>query len=229
MSTLTPSSGGYSILDQMVPIVCIIGWSGSGKTTLIEGLLRAFKRRGLKVATVKHHPHASGVFPPGKDTTRHLEAGAEEVVLLTPEGLILQERREGEPSLEEVAIRHLRGCDLILAEGFKGSSYPKVEVYREGVGEGFLFDRVKGVIALVTDSAVKAPLPKFRPKEVEPLADFLQGRFISQTEVSLLADGKVVRLNPFVRRLFGGIVEAMVRPLKGCEDVKEAILHWRKE
>lgn len=212
----------------MVPIVCVIGWSDSGKTTLIEGLLGVFRRRGLKVATVKHHPSGSDPFPRWKDTTRHLEAGAETSVLVSPGGFLIQGATQGEPSLEDLVARYLGGHDLVIAEGFKQGPYPKVEVHREGVGEGFLFQRVEGVIALVTDAQVEAPVPVFSPHEVEHLAAFLSERFPSGAGVTLAADGKAVRLNPFVRRLFGGVVEAMVRSLKGCEDATEGVLHWRR-
>lgn len=210
----------------MVPVVCIIGWSGSGKTSLIEGLLEVFRGRGRKVGVIKHHPHRAGSLPPGKDTTRYLEAGAGAALLLGPGGYELIVTREGEPPLDEV-LALFWGYDLVLAEGFKGSDYPKIEVFG-GSEEGPLYKVVKGVIALVSDQISDPSLPCFRTHQVEALADFIEDRFLrSSAKVSLLADGKVVGLNRFVSTLIGGVIEAMVRPLKGCEGVREVIIRWK--
>lgn len=110
----------------------IIGWQNAGKTTLVEALVRIFVARGLSVSTVKHAHHAVDLDRPGKDSYRHREAGAQEVVLATAQRFaILREHRGTEPSLAEVLAR-LSPVDLVLVEGYKRDSHPKIEVWRAG-------------------------------------------------------------------------------------------------
>ena len=59
----------------------IAGFKNSGKTTLIVALLRILTARGFKVATIKHAHHRFDVDHPGKDSYRHRDAGAEEVIV----------------------------------------------------------------------------------------------------------------------------------------------------
>jgi len=214
---------------QMASILCIVGWSRSGKTTLIERLLQVFRGRGVRVATVKHHPKATELDTPGKDTDRHLKAGAERVVLLSPGGFGLFGRTEEEVPLGTLVARHLGEYDLVLAEGFKGGPYPKVEVYRREMGSRPLAETERGILAVVSDTPLSLDLPCFGPEEVEALADFIQGRLLKGGgRISLLVNGQVVPINPFVQRLLQRLTEAMVTPLRGCEDAREVVIHWRK-
>ncbi len=136
----------------------IAGWSGSGKTTLIEGLIPALAAHGLLVSTVKRTHHAVDLDQPGKDSFRHRQAGALEVVLAsdhrfallreTPEGLDL-------PAL----LRRLAPADLVLVEGFKLDALPKLEVFRASLGKPRLWPGVPGIIAVAADEPVAAELP----------------------------------------------------------------------
>ena len=59
----------------------IAGYSGSGKTTLMEKLLPRLTARGLRVSVVKHAHHDFDIDRPKKDSYRHRQAGAAEVLL----------------------------------------------------------------------------------------------------------------------------------------------------
>jgi len=109
----------------------IAGWSGSGKTTLIEKLIPQFTARGLSVSVIKHAHHGFDLDRPGKDSYRHREAGAKQVLMLSAQRWVLMHelRDEDEPSLQR-QLEMLGPCDIVLIEGFKAAAVPKVEVFR---------------------------------------------------------------------------------------------------
>lgn len=113
----------------------IIGWQNSGKTTLVEAVVANLTARGISVSTVKHVHHDVDLDRPGKDSFRHREAGAREVVVAGAKRFaILHENRGAEPALAEVLAR-LSPVDLVLVEGYKRDSHPKIEVWRAGVAD----------------------------------------------------------------------------------------------
>ncbi|HRD65439.1 MAG TPA: molybdopterin-guanine dinucleotide biosynthesis protein B [Candidatus Competibacter sp.] len=116
-------------------VLGIAGWSGCGKTTLIVALIPRLRARGLTVSTLKHAHHDVDLDTPGKDTFRHREAGAREVVLATGRrwALLHELRDEPEPSLSELLV-HLQPVDLVLVEGWKTGAYPKLEIWRPIAG-----------------------------------------------------------------------------------------------
>ena len=96
-------------------VIGIVGWSGSGKTTLITTLLPLLRARGQSVSTVKHTHHGFDMDRPGKDTYRHREAGAHEVLVSSGKRWALLHEVEGdEPPLPELLAR-LSPVDLVLA------------------------------------------------------------------------------------------------------------------
>jgi len=112
-------------------VLGISGWSGCGKTTLIVALLPRLRACGLTVSTLKHAHHDVDLETPGKDTWRHRQAGAHEVILATGRrwALLHELREEPEPTLAEL-LAHLQPVDLVLVEGWKSGVYPKLEVWR---------------------------------------------------------------------------------------------------
>src|SRR5579859_3439813 len=95
----------------------LAGWSGSGKTTLMTALIPQFTARGLSVSTVKHAHHSFDTDQPGKDSWRHREAGAREVMISSERRWALMHELRGaaEPSLDEL-IRQMSPVDLLLVE-----------------------------------------------------------------------------------------------------------------
>lgn len=158
----------------MIPIICFIGHHNSGKTTLIRKVAKEFESRGRRVAVIKSTKHDVKIRDaPGTDTYLYSQDGIESVALVTPENLYLFQKNTHEP-LRKLAERLFPGAELIIAEGFKGSpDVPKIEVTRSGITEGPLRDRIKGVVAVVSD--LPAPDQKvFDFPQVNELVDFIE-------------------------------------------------------
>lgn len=140
------------------------GWSGSGKTTLIERVIAHLSARGLRVSLIKHAHHEFDVDQPGKDSYRHRAAGASEVLVSSANRWALMHELRGAPELTlREALDQLNGCDLVLVEGFKRESIPKLEVWRAEVGKALLFPGDPNIVALASDGA---------PPQAEPEPSF---------------------------------------------------------
>ena len=146
-------------------VVGFAGWSGSGKTHLVERLIPALKLRGLRVSVAKHAHHAFDIDHPGKDTWRHREAGAFEVVVASDRRLALMREFE-QPA--KLSVHHLlaelyEGVDWVLVEGFKESNLLKVEVWREASGKPVRYPDDDFIVAIATDSPGQLPQATLRP------------------------------------------------------------------
>jgi len=152
----------------------LAGYSGAGKTTLIERLLPLFVARGLAVSLIKHTHHDFDLDRPGKDSFRHREAGASQVMLVCDQRWVLMNELRGapEPTLEEQLSR-LTPCDLVLVEGFKYTAIPKLEVHRPAHGKPLIYPDNEWVVAIASDAALDAPLPVLDLNDAEAIAGFI--------------------------------------------------------
>jgi molybdopterin-guanine dinucleotide biosynthesis protein MobB len=171
------------------PAVCIVGKKNSGKTTLTVALLAELRRRGVRVASVKHGHHAFETDQPGRDSWRHFNEGQAEATLMAGAGKIaLVMRMEGEPD-PAALVRDFfagRGYDLVLIEGYKHGPFPRIEVFRRAVHDGPLIADAAdpdAFLAVVTDDAsLRAEVPVIvmdadRPAaHVERVAELILGR-----------------------------------------------------
>lgn len=150
------------------------GYSGSGKTTLIEQLIPHFVLEGLTVSLIKHAHAGFDIDKPGKDSWRHREAGATEVMLTGAQrwALLHELRDETEPTLDEY-LSHFSPCDLVLVEGFKNEPVPKLEVHRPANGKPPLWPENPNVVAVATDEAIKTHLPVLDLNDIDAIADFV--------------------------------------------------------
>ena len=150
------------------------GYSGSGKTTLIEQLLPRFVAAGLKVSLVKHAHHAFDIDKPGKDSYRHREAGASEVLVTSDTRWVLmhESRNEPEPTLEAQVAR-FSPCDLVLVEGFKRAAIPKLEIHRPSLGHALLHTDDPNIIAIACDGVVASALPTLDINNPTAIAEFI--------------------------------------------------------
>lgn len=158
----------------MIPIIAIVGKSGSGKTTLIEKLLPEFKRRGYRVGTVKHHVHEFDIDTEGKDSWRHARAGSDTVVIASPQKLAMVKKMTADMRLEDMRDMLFSDVDVIIAEGYKMSTQPKVEVFQAAVCKKPLFTKEDNLLATVSDIHVDTGVPCFGLEDIVPLVDFLE-------------------------------------------------------
>ncbi|HRD33813.1 MAG TPA: molybdopterin-guanine dinucleotide biosynthesis protein B [Rhodocyclaceae bacterium] len=152
----------------------IAGWSGSGKTTLLEKLIPELTARRLRVSVVKHAHHGFDLDRPGKDSYRHREAGATQVLMLSGRRWVLMHelRDDPEPTLDE-QLRLLAPCDVVLIEGFKAAAVPKVEVFRVANGKPPLWPDSPHVVAVATADAIEAAVPILPLDHAAAIADFM--------------------------------------------------------
>ncbi len=134
----------------------LVGRSGSGKTSLMVRLLPELRRRGLTVSTIKHAHHGFDLDHPGKDSFRHREAGAKEVMLVADARWALMHEigDAPEPPLEELVGRMAR-VDLVMIEGFHTHGHPAIEVYRPQEGHALIWREGSSIVAVASDE----PLP----------------------------------------------------------------------
>jgi len=162
-------------------VLGISGWSGNGKTTLLVKLIPALIDRGYSVSTVKHAHHKFDVDRPGKDSFRHREAGAKEVLISSSaRWALMHETRDFEDEAELADLKkHLSPVDILLIEGFKNENFPKIEVWRNVRDTPPLYLNDTSVIALATDQeSINADIPVLDIDDSEALADFIVDRFL---------------------------------------------------
>ena len=151
------------------------GWSGSGKTTLLTQLLPALIQRGVSVSTLKHAHHDFDIDQPGKDSHRHRQAGATEVLVASDQRWALMHELRGapEPSLEEL-LAHLSPVDLVIVEGFKRAALPKLEIHRPSVGKPLMAIDDKTIVAVASDVALPdLAIPCLALERVDAIATFI--------------------------------------------------------
>jgi molybdopterin-guanine dinucleotide biosynthesis protein B len=153
----------------------LAGWSGSGKTTLMTALIPEFVSRGVTVSTVKHAHHSFDIDQPGKDSWRHRQAGAHEVMIASAQRWALMHELRGadEPALDEVLTR-MSPVDLVLVEGFKRHAHPKMEVYRQALGKPLLYLDDPFVVAIASDERLpNCSIPWLPLAGVDAIAGFI--------------------------------------------------------
>ena len=155
----------------------LAGWSGSGKTTLMTALLPELVSRGLTVSTIKHAHHAFDIDQPGKDSWRHRQAGAYEVMIASDRrwALMHELRDQPEPTLDELLPR-LSPVDLVLVEGYKRHPHPKIEVYRRSVGKPLLYPQDADIVAIAADEDMPGvSIPWLSLSDAPAIAGFILG------------------------------------------------------
>ena len=152
----------------------IVGWKNSGKTGLMERLVAEFTARGFKVSTIKHAHHNFAVDQPGKDSFRHRDAGAHQVLLASRArwALMTELRDTDEPPLADLLAR-LDPVDLVLVEGYKRDNHPKVEAHRATTGNPILAHDDPTVRAIASDTDVTLDRPVFDLNDTKAIADFI--------------------------------------------------------
>lgn len=164
----------------MIPIVSIVGRSNSGKTTLLEKLIAELVRRGYKVATIKHDVHGFEIDQEGKDSWRHKRAGAHTVVISSPQKIALIRDVDHDAELTELREKYIRDVDIILSEGFKRNSQPKIEVFRQELSQDLLCQKEDNLIAIASDKLFQIGVPCFDINDACGLVNLIEEKFLKR-------------------------------------------------
>jgi molybdopterin-guanine dinucleotide biosynthesis protein B len=162
------------------PVVLgVVAPSGTGKTTLLCQLVPRLRKRGLRVGAIKYTHHDVEVDRPGKDSYRIREAGASQVMLISRRQWTLIGTREPADEFtpdQAVARMDTEGLNLVLVEGYRGATHPKIEVYRAAVGAAPLYPSDERIMAVVSDDPLPVPtaLPVLGLGDPDGVADFLE-------------------------------------------------------
>jgi molybdopterin-guanine dinucleotide biosynthesis protein B len=165
-------------------VIGLAGWSGAGKTTLLTRVIPLLLERGLRVSVIKHAHHAFDVDVPGKDSWRHREAGASEVLVSSANRWALMHELRGadEPRLPELLAKMSR-VDLVVVEGFKREPHRKIEVHRAANGKPLLFPDDPGIVGVASDVTVETTLAVAHLDDVAAVAAMMQRSAISVEDV----------------------------------------------
>ncbi len=169
--------GGEGLINPplLPPAFGIAGYKNSGKTTLIVALLQELVGRGWRLGTIKHAHHDFDIDRPGKDSYRHRSAGATEVIVASARRVahIRELDNAGEPELHELLGR-MGPVDLVLVEGWKSGSHPRLELRRAEAPAMAIAGRVPGVLAIVSETLLPSEvLPVLLRADVPAIADFI--------------------------------------------------------
>lgn len=151
-------------------VLSLSGWSGAGKTTLLTTLLPLLNQHGIRVSSIKHAHHELALDTPGKDSSRHAEAGAREVILTTGQGFALFSYA---PAPLADLLARLRPVDLVLVEGFKHDPVPRLAVFRPALGKPAPWPDAH-LLAVASDAPLPdCPVPVLPLAQPEEIVDFL--------------------------------------------------------
>ena len=159
-------------------VLAFCGYSGSGKTTLMEQLIGRIRSAGKRVSVVKHAHHAFDIDHVGKDSWRHRQAGAYEVLIASDRRLakVREYERTREPTIEKL-LAELSECDWVLVEGFRSAPLPKIETWRASTGKSVQYPADPRIIAVATDDPKLLPQPTRLPvldlNDIDAIADFV--------------------------------------------------------
>ncbi len=152
----------------------VTGWKNSVKTGLMERLIAEFTARGLSVSSIKHAHHSFDIDHPGRDSYRHRDAGARQVLLASRNrwALMHELRDEDEPSLGDL-LKQLSPVDLVLIEGYKRDRHPKIEAHRKETGQPLIAPEDETIVAVASDTSVSVDRPVLDLNDTAAIANFI--------------------------------------------------------
>ena len=165
-------------------VIGLAGWSGAGKTTLLTRVIPHLLGEGLRVSVIKHAHHKFDIDVPGKDSWRHRQAGATEVMVASGQrwALMHELRGEREPRLPDLLARMSR-VDLVVVEGYKSEPLRKIEVHRAANGKPLLFPDDAGIVGIATDTMIETRLPTAHLDNIPAIAAMMRRLAMSIEDV----------------------------------------------
>jgi len=213
----------------MPPVISIVGYSNSGKTTFIEKLVDELKSRGYRVAAIKHTSHKIQFDMAGKDSWRYIQAGSDAAAVCSSDMIVMMKPVNEDVTLDEITCFLGEDYDIVLAEGFKQSNAPKIEVHRRDTGP--LLKNMKKLIGIVSDEPLSVKTRQFSPDNFKEVCDLLEKGFIkpSKERILLHVNNIPILLTSFPRKIICNTLLAMISCLKGVKEVKNLRIFWKRE
>jgi len=148
----------------------VVGRKNHGKTTLIVELLQEYRRQGVRVGSIKHSVHRHELDPPGKDSHRHREAGANPAAVISRNLVGVFVARDDATDAYASIAPLFADCALVLVEGDIQAAAPKIEVWRECQDTNCLASERDDILAVVSDDAPPTSLPVWPRRGVAQIA-----------------------------------------------------------
>lgn len=167
----------------MAKAVSFVAKSGTGKTTLLEKVIAELKSRGYRVGAIKHDAHRFDIDHPGKDSYRLTAAGADTMLISSPEKLAVVKKHAVSPPIEELIATYFGDVDIIITEGFKKSGLPKIEVHRRERSPTLLCrgeQHDPTLLAVASDEPLELDVPVLDLNDPKQVTDFVEERFLTQ-------------------------------------------------
>ena len=161
--------------------VSFVAKSGTGKTTLLEKVIPELKKRGYRLGVIKHDAHRFDIDHPGKDSYRLTAAGADTMLVSSPQKLAMVKQHATAPPLEELLATYFDDVDIVLTEGFKMEGLPKIELHRKErsatlICRGESHDPT--LVAVASDESLDLDVPVLDLNDPAAVADFIVARFL---------------------------------------------------
>ena len=168
-------------LDALIDMPKLLGfsaWSGTGKTTLLKKLIPALRAQSVRLAVIKHAHHRFDIDHPGKDSYELRKAGANQMLIASANrwALMVDKPEPEEPVLADLVGKLDLAClDLVLVEGFKRETIPKIELHRPSLGKPLVFPEDSNIIAVITDEpdTLNTELPIMMLADVDSILAFI--------------------------------------------------------
>jgi molybdopterin-guanine dinucleotide biosynthesis protein MobB len=208
----------------MQPVVCIVARNRSDAPPVVEALIRELTAKGLRLAAVVEEEKDVAAEGLSGEAARYRSAGSEAVTVRSPQTVTTVRRVHAEPSLDELVWEMRDEYDVVLADGFRHASHPKVEI--RAPGEELLCHKNE-LLAIVGEKPADADVPSFGAGDLAPLAELIRRRFTTSEiseDATLFIDGVRLPLHLFVRKMVASTILGMVRALKGVESPRSVVV-----
>jgi len=200
------------------------GLSETGKTRMITSLIPKLLADGYKVGVTKSRPHKFDIDKEGKDSWKYNEAGANGILLYSPEQTTLF-CPSVKTNLRQLTLQYFSNYDIVFAEGFsKEDNVNKIAFLRKGVSENLQLP-LSNLIAVVSDFPYTANVPVFHPDNIDELYDLIKSMIHVERyrQFQIMVNNKPLGVNHFIKTIMQNVIISMVNSLKIKDSVIQEI------
>ena len=191
------------------------GLSETGKTRMITSLIPKLLADGYKVGVTKSRPHKFDIDKEGKDSWKYNEAGANGILLYSPEQTTLF-CPSVKTNLRNLTMQYFSDYDIVFAEGFsKEDNVNKIAFLRKGISENLQLP-LSNLIAVIADFPYTANVPVFHPDDIDEVYNLIKSMIHVERyrQFKLLVNGKPLGVNHFIKSFMQSVIMSMVNSLK---------------